>query len=83
MGFFGSVKNFVSRAVGKIMPVVRSVGGVIRDYHPQIAMGLHGLAHSTNNETLKSISNAGLLASGVASGLGYGGKHPIMPDKVS
>jgi len=82
MGIFGKVANFAKKVVGSIGPPIKKIGTWVKDYHPHIALAAHGLAEASGNKTLQNITGVGLLASGVASGLGYGGKSPIMPDKV-
>jgi hypothetical protein len=72
MGFFGKIANVARKAFGVIAPPLRKIGQFAATHHQAIATGLHGHAHSTGNETLKNISNVGLMASGVATAAGFG-----------
>jgi hypothetical protein len=70
--FWQKAKQVGRKALGTVGKVVRKIGQIAVDNHQPLALALHGIAHSTGNETFKNIGNAALVGSGVMTGLGVG-----------
>ena len=69
---WAKAKQVGKRALSTVGKVVRRIGQVALENHQPLALALHGIAHSTGNETFKNVSNAALVGSGVLTGLGVG-----------
>jgi hypothetical protein len=80
-GFGRSVSNLGRRVLGAVPRVTKAlgdftgrVGRFVRDYHQPLALGLLGAANTfaPDNEALKRLAAAGMVASAVATGKGIG-----------